>query len=51
LTEDVLKSSEIEGETFDAALVRSSVVRRLGMDAGGIRVCNEHCKPMKNKEN
>ena len=42
LTEDVLKSSEIEGETFDAALVRSSVARRLGMDADGLKAKNNH---------
>lgn len=36
LTEDVLKSSEIEGEHLDAAQVRSSIARRLGMDAGGL---------------
>jgi Fic family protein len=42
LTEDVLKSSEIEGETFDAALVRSSVARRLGMDAGGLKSKDDH---------
>jgi Fic family protein len=33
LTQDVLKSSEIEGEILDAAQVRSSVARRLGLDA------------------
>ena len=33
---DVLKSSEIEGETLDKEQVRSSVARRLGMDAGGL---------------
>lgn len=32
LTEDVLKSSEIEGEHLDAEQVRSSIARRLGMD-------------------
>ncbi len=32
LTEEVLKSSEIEGEILDKAQVRSSVARRLGMD-------------------
>jgi Fic family protein len=42
LTEDVMKSSEIEGEVFDAALVRSSVARRLGMDAGGLKAKDEH---------
>lgn len=36
LTEDVVKSSEIEGEILDAGQVRSSVARRLGMDVGGI---------------
>ena len=35
LTEDVVKSSEIEGETLDASRVRSSIARRLGMDVGG----------------
>jgi Fic family protein len=37
LTEDVLKSSEIEGEKLDADQVRSSVARRLGIDIGGLR--------------
>jgi Fic family protein len=36
LTEDVLKSSEIEGEILDKDQVRSSIARRLGMDAGGL---------------
>lgn len=36
LTLDVLKSSEIEGELLDAALVRSSVARRLGLDIAGV---------------
>ena len=36
LTEDVVKSSEIEGETLDASQVRSSIARRLGMDVGGL---------------
>jgi Fic family protein len=36
LTEDVLKSSEIEGEQLDADQVRSSVARRLGIDVGGL---------------
>lgn len=36
LVEDVVKSSDIEGEKLDAAQVRSSVARRLGMDAGGM---------------
>jgi Fic family protein len=36
LTEDVLKSSEIEGELLDREQVRSSLARRLGMDIGGL---------------
>lgn len=36
LTEDVLKSSEIEGEVLDRAQVRSSIARRLGIDIGGL---------------
>jgi Fic family protein len=35
LTEDVLKSSEIEGEIFEPASVRSSIARRLGLPEGG----------------
>ncbi len=37
LTEDVLKSSEIEGERLDAEQVRSSIARRLGMDIGALK--------------
>jgi Fic family protein len=36
LTQDVLKSSEIEGEILDAASVRSSLARRLGIDIGAL---------------
>ena len=36
LTEEVLKSSEIEGEKLDKDTVRSSLARRLGMDAGAL---------------
>lgn len=36
LTEDVLKSSEIEGEKLERDQVRSSIARRLGMDVGGL---------------
>ncbi len=35
LTLDVVKSSEIEGERLDPEQVRSSIARRLGLDAGG----------------
>jgi Fic family protein len=37
LSEDVLKSTEIEGEKLDAAQVRSSIARRLGIDIGALR--------------
>lgn len=36
LTEDVIKSSEIEGEVLDREQVRSSIARRLGMEIGGL---------------
>lgn len=36
LTEEVLKSSEIEGEKLDRDQVRSSIARRLGMSIGGL---------------
>jgi Fic family protein len=36
LTEDVLKTSEIEGEELNADAVRSSIARRLGVDIGAL---------------
>jgi Fic family protein len=42
LTEDVVKSSEIEGEKLDADQVRSSVARRLGLDIGGLHAADRH---------
>jgi Fic family protein len=36
LTEEVVKSSEIEGERLDSDQVRSSIARRLGMDVAGL---------------
>lgn len=36
LTDDVLKTSEIEGEKLSAAQVRSSIARRLGIDIGAL---------------
>jgi Fic family protein len=36
LTEDVLKTSEIEGESLNAESVRSSIARRLGVDIGAL---------------
>ncbi len=42
LTEDVLKSSEIEGENLDAGQVRSSLARRLGLDIGALVPADRH---------
>ncbi len=36
LTQDVVKSSEIEGDNLDVDQVRSSIARRLGMDIAGL---------------
>lgn len=37
LTEDVVKSSEIEGEKLEREQVRSSIAQRLGMDISGLK--------------
>jgi Fic family protein len=42
LTQDVVKSSEIEGERLDADQVRSSIARRLGMDVAGLVAADRH---------
>jgi Fic family protein len=42
LTEDVLKTSAIEGEQLDIALVRSSIARRLGVDIGALAPVDRH---------
>lgn len=42
LTEDALKTSEIEGENLDRTQVRSSIARRLGMDIAGLRPTEHH---------
>lgn len=42
LTDDVIKSSEIEGEMLDREQVRSSIARRLGMDIGGLVAADRH---------
>jgi Fic family protein len=42
LTEEVIKSSEIEGEILDRAQVRSSIARRLGMDVAGLPPADRH---------
>jgi Fic family protein len=42
LTEEVMKSSEIEGEMLDREQVRSSIARRLGMDIGGLTAADRN---------
>jgi Fic family protein len=42
LTQDVIKTSEIEGEVLPAASVRSSMARRLGVDIGAIAPLDRH---------
>lgn len=42
LTEDVLKTSEIEGETLNPHSVRSSIARRLGVDIGALAPADRH---------
>jgi Fic family protein len=42
LTEDIIKSSEIEGEKLNTAQVRSSVARRLGMEVGGLQLADRN---------
>lgn len=40
LTQDVIKTSEIEGEKLNLEQVRSSIARRLGLDIGGAAVAS-----------
>jgi Fic family protein len=42
LTQDVLKSSEIEGEILDRDQVRSSIAWRLGIDIGALTPADRH---------
>lgn len=42
LTEDVVKTSEIEGERLNADSVRSSLARRLGVDIGALAPVDRH---------
>jgi Fic family protein len=42
LTEDVLKTSEIEGEHLDAETVRSSIATKLGVDIGAVLPTDRH---------
>lgn len=42
LTEDVVKTSEIEGERLDVESVRSSIARRLGVSIGALAPTDRH---------
>lgn len=42
LTDDVVKTSQIEGETLDVDSVRSSIARRLGVDIGALAPADRH---------
>ena len=42
LTEDVIKTSEIEGEQLDVDSVRSSIARRLGVNIGALAPVDRH---------
>jgi len=42
LTQDVLETSRIEGETLDREQVRSSLARRLGLEAGALTPADRH---------
>ena len=42
LTEDVVKTSEIEGEQLNVESVRSSIARRLGVDIGSLAPVDRH---------
>lgn len=42
MTQEVVKSSEIEGEILDTDQVRSSIARRLGMDIAGLVPSDRH---------
>ncbi len=44
LTDDVLKTSEIEGEHLNVASVRSSLARRLGVDIGPLAPADRHAE-------
>lgn len=46
LTEDVVRSSEIEGESLNVASVRSSIARRLGVDIGALAPVDRHIEGM-----
>ena len=46
LTEDVIKTSEIEGEQLNVESVRSSIARKLGVDIGALAPVDRHVEGM-----
>ena len=46
LTEDVVKTSEIEGEKLDPDSVRSSIAKRLGIEIGALAPADRHIDGM-----
>lgn len=48
LTEDVVKTSAIEGETLNVQSVRSSIARRLGVDIGALAPVDRHVEGVVN---
>jgi Fic family protein len=46
LTEEVVTSSEIEGERLDRAQVRSSIARRIGLDIGALAPADRNVEGM-----
>jgi len=42
MSDDVIKSSEIEGEQLNPATVRSSIARRMGVDVGALAPADRH---------
>lgn len=42
LTDDVVKTSEVEGDVLDVASVRSSIARRLGVNVGALAPADRH---------
>ncbi len=46
LTDDVVKTSEIEGEILDPEAVRSSIARRLGIDIGALTPADRRVEGM-----
>lgn len=44
LTDDVVKTSAIEGESLNVASVRSSIARRLGVDIGALAPVDRHAE-------